>query len=80
MATLKRCLFCFVLSWAVLAASAAWAQQVTVDQDRRADFSHYRTYSWLKVSTPDSIWDHRVQDAVDGQLAANDFRLSKTRN
>jgi hypothetical protein len=62
------------LLWAVactlLLAATTWAQHVTSDYDPHADFSRYHTYLWLKISTPDTIWDHRVQDAVDQQLTA----------
>lgn len=52
---------------AVLAVAAA---QVAVDYDHRADFSRYRTYSWLGVNTASSLWKDRVMTATDSQLAA----------
>lgn len=58
----------------LLLAAVAWAQQVTTDHDSRADYSRYHTYSWLKVNTPNTIWDHRVQDAIDGQLTSHGLR------
>jgi Domain of unknown function (DUF4136) len=53
----------------LLVAAAAWAG-VNTDYDHHADFTKYKTYSWGKVETANSIWDQRVKDAVDTQLAA----------
>jgi hypothetical protein len=53
----------------LLMAVAAWAN-VNTDYDRHADFASYKTYSWAKVKTADSLWDDRVKRAVDSQLAA----------
>jgi hypothetical protein len=55
---------------ALLLASAAFAQQVKTDYDRNADFSHYKTYSWQKVQTPDPLWVDRIKEAVNSALAA----------
>lgn len=52
-----------------LIAVAAFAG-VTTDYDRRADFDHYKTYSWGKVQTANGLWDDRVKEAVAGQLKA----------
>jgi hypothetical protein len=30
----------------------------------------YKTYSWIKVQSGDSLWDSRIQQDVDAQLAA----------
>ena len=51
--------------------AVAFAQQIKVDYDHHADFSQFKTYSWAKVETPDTLWDQRVKDAVDRTLAAN---------
>ena len=53
----------------LLVASAAWAK-TTTDYDHNINFANYKTYSWGKVETQNSIWDQRVKDAVDSQLAA----------
>jgi hypothetical protein len=55
---------------ALLLASASFAQQVKTDYDRSADFSHYKTYSWEKVQTPDPLWVDRIKGAVNSALAA----------
>ena len=53
----------------VTSATAAWAN-ITTDYDHKVDFARIKTYSWGNVKTPDSLWDERVKQAVDGQLAA----------
>ena len=55
---------------ALLLASASFAQQVKTDYDRSTDFSHYKTYSWEKVQTQDSLWADRIKEAVNSALAA----------
>jgi hypothetical protein len=58
------------LGLALLFATASFAQQVKTDYDRGIDFSHYKTYSWQKVQTPDALWVDRIKEAVDSALAA----------
>jgi hypothetical protein len=50
--------------------TAVFADHVAVDYDHSANFSQVKTYSWSKVHTANSIWDDRVKDAVDKELAA----------
>jgi hypothetical protein len=50
--------------------TAVFADHVAVDYDHSANFSQVKTYSWSKVYTANSIWDDRVKDAVDKELAA----------
>jgi hypothetical protein len=57
-------LFVAVLTTAVFAA------RVSVDYDHATNFNQVKTYSWSKVHTANSIWDDRVKDAVDRELAA----------
>jgi hypothetical protein len=57
-------LFVMVLS------AAVFAGEVKVDYDHGTNFSQVKTYSWSKVHTANSIWDNRVKDAVDKELAA----------
>jgi hypothetical protein len=40
------------------------------DYDHHADFSHYRTYSWIGVRAGNPLWQPRIQQAVDSALAA----------
>src|SRR5215475_9455108 len=56
-----------LLATAVLAFAAA---HISADYDHHADFSRYRTYSWIGVRAGDSLWQDRIQSAVEGQLAA----------
>ncbi|HEV2730108.1 MAG TPA: DUF4136 domain-containing protein [Terriglobales bacterium] len=51
-------------------ATAVFADRVAVDYDHAAKFAQMKTYSWSKVQTANSIWDQRVKDAVDKELAA----------
>jgi Domain of unknown function (DUF4136) len=54
----------------LLFASASFAQHVKTDYDREANFSQYKTYSWKKVQTQDSLWVDRIKEAVNTALAA----------
>jgi hypothetical protein len=58
-----------VTSLLVLVTSVS-AEEVRTDYDHHVNFSEYKTYSWAKVETSDSIWDERVKEAVDKELAA----------
>ena len=48
--------------------TVALAAKVSTDYDHSANFGSYKTYSWTKVETPNSIWDARVKDAIDKEL------------
>lgn len=48
----------------------ALAANIKTDYDHSADFSRYRTYSWIKVDTGNSLWSDRIVRDVDAQLAA----------
>ena len=47
-----------------------FAASISTDYDHSANFSQYKTYSWLKVQAGDSLWAERIQQDVDTQLAA----------
>jgi hypothetical protein len=49
---------------------AAFAQHVQTDFDHQANFSQYKTYSWQEIKPANSLWDARIKNAVDAQLAA----------
>jgi hypothetical protein len=53
-----------------LLTTAVFAARVSVDYDHATNFNQVKTYSWSKVHTANSIWDDRVKDAVDKELAA----------
>jgi hypothetical protein len=48
---------------------SAFAQHVQTDFDHQANFSQYKTYSWQEIKPPNSLWDARIKNAVDAQLA-----------
>jgi hypothetical protein len=52
----------------VVFAATAFPREIATDYDHHANFEQYHTYSWAKVETPNSIWDERVQEAVDKAL------------
>lgn len=54
----------------VALTTAVFADHVAVDYDHAATFNLVKTYSWSRVHTANSIWDERVKNAVDKELAA----------
>src|ERR1700680_2638633 len=54
----------------LVALGTALAQHVTTDFDHQANFSQYKTYSWQEIKPANSLWDARIKNAVDAQLAA----------
>jgi hypothetical protein len=50
--------------------AGAHAIDVKYDYDHHVDFGRYKTYSWAKVDMPDSLWNDRVQEAIDKALSA----------
>jgi hypothetical protein len=55
---------------ATFLAAASFAQQVKTDYDRNANFGRYKTYTWEKVQTQDSLWIDRIKEAVNATLTA----------
>ena len=55
-------------------ATLAFSREVRVDYDHHANFERYRTYSWAKVETPNSLWDERVKEAIDKALQAKGWQ------
>jgi hypothetical protein len=43
---------------------------VKTDYDHEADFSHYKTYSWITAKGSNDLWSERIMQDVDQQLAA----------
>lgn len=43
---------------------------VKTDFDHGADFSHYKTYSWISSRGSNDLWSERIMQDVDQQLAA----------
>src|SRR5258705_5132833 len=54
----------------LVAATAGFGQKVQTDFDHQANFSQYKTYSWQEIKPGNSLWDARIKNAVDAQLAA----------
>ena len=54
----------------LVALGTALAQHVQTDFDHKANFIQAKTYSWGEIKPADSLWDARIKDAVDAQLAA----------
>jgi hypothetical protein len=54
----------------LITLGTAVAQQVQTDFDHQANFSQYKTYSWQEIKPSNSLWDSRIKNAVDAQLAA----------
>ena len=59
-----------LLPVAAVAAVVAFAMDVKVDYDHKTDIANYHTYCWLKAKASDSLWEDRIMQAVDRQLAA----------
>ena len=57
------------LGVAILALAA-----VSTDYDHHADFSRIHTYSWIGVQANGSIWQDRIQRAVDAALEAKGWQ------
>ena len=70
MKTQKVLMVLIGLFLAAFTATASFAQQVKTDYDRAANFGQYKTYSWEKVQTQDSLWVDRIKAAVNSALAA----------
>src|SRR6202158_2753576 len=68
MKPIVRTAVCTVLF--LVALGTAFAQQVQTDFDHQANFSQYKTYSWQEIKPANSLWDARIKNAVDAQLAA----------
>jgi hypothetical protein len=59
--------------WTALTAALggiALVAAVKTDYSHSTDFGRYRTYSWISVKAGDSLWQDRITQAVDSQLAA----------
>jgi hypothetical protein len=62
-----------IMATVLLFGTAARATVIT-DYDRHANFPSYKTYSWARVDTPDSMWTQRIKSAVDSQLSAKGWK------
>ncbi len=63
----------------VLLGTIALAQNVTYDFDKTADFSKFKTYTWVKgTNLSDQLNHQRVVNAVDVQLSAKGLAKIET--
>jgi Domain of unknown function (DUF4136) len=59
-----------------LTAGTALAERVTADYNREANFSHYKTFMWIKEPrTANPLMRQRVMDDVNAVLKAKGLRL-----
>jgi hypothetical protein len=68
MKPMRRTPICTLFFMALL--GSAFAHKVQTDFDHQANFSQYKTYSWQEIKPANSLWDARIKNAVDAQLAA----------
>jgi hypothetical protein len=68
MKPMRHTAICTLFVMALL--GSAFAQKVQTDFDHQANFSQYKTYSWQEIKPANSLWDARIKNAVDAQLAA----------
>jgi hypothetical protein len=68
--TMKCSQIALAISGALLSICSVSAQQVKTDYDHSANFSQYKTYSWVQVKTSNSLWDGRVKADVNSALVA----------
>jgi uncharacterized protein DUF4136 len=64
-----------LLAIVVATSLLAFSRQIRVDYDHHINFGQYKTYSWAKVETPNSIWDERVKEAIDKVLQSKGWML-----
>jgi hypothetical protein len=60
----------FGIFFLLLACALSVLATVKTDYSHLADFCQYKTYSWIKISVEDPLWEDRVTRAVDSQLSA----------
>jgi hypothetical protein len=70
---MKQIRIVWILSF-LITASVAFAK-ITVDWDKQASFTNYKTYAWGK-GTPakNPLMDQRIIDAIDKELSAKGFQ------
>ena len=47
----------------------AYCREIRVDYDHHVAFPQYKTYSWGKIETSNPLWDDRIRETVDKELA-----------
>ncbi len=62
------------LVFLIPAAIFVLVAEVKTDYSHSVDFSHYKTYSWLKVEAEDTLWQDRIQRDVDAELSSKGWQ------
>jgi hypothetical protein len=62
----------------LLACALAMLASVKTDYSHSVDFAKYKTYSWIKVSVQDPLWEDRVMRSIDSQLTAKGWTKTDT--
>jgi hypothetical protein len=64
----------FTTACLALVGTVVFAQSVTYDFDRSANFTRFKTYTWVRgTNLTDQLNHQRIMRAVDAQLAARGF-------
>ena len=67
---MKRSYWLSLVGLLLFGSLRVFGAQITTDYDHSINFSQYKTYSWLKVQAGDSLWEDRIKQDIDAQLAA----------
>src|ERR1700750_859672 len=51
--------------------TGGFAQHVQTDFDHHANFAQYKSYSWQEIKPGASLWDSRINNAVNAQVEAD---------
>jgi hypothetical protein len=62
----------------MLAGVGLLLASVKTDYDHQADFSHYKTYSWISAKGSNDLWSDRIMQDVDQQLAAKGWTKAES--
>src|SRR5246127_52638 len=80
---MKMATLVMALIVAMLAGSAALAQDVSTNSMPGTDFSKFHTYKWITIEGakyPNQIVNQQIQDAVNSQLSAKGLTLTTAEN
>ena len=75
---MKLTMFVLILGISLFSSTAQLNAQVRTDYDHSVTFANYKTYSWLKVQAGDSLWNDRIQQDVDAQLASKGWTKTES--
>jgi hypothetical protein len=66
----STCKVMSMIAMAICLATISFAQEITTDYDRNANFRQYKTFSFEKIQTKDPLWVGRISSAISGGLTA----------